>query len=162
MIAFWKGHSVARYVRSLAPLTRSALLCSLRLLAPFTGLLTHFTHSLVGQLKFLNMCSLCFTGTNAFLALIRNTPLHLKMFTSLLCVIYGLNNQQVMLSHNILEDGWELRRVWNSHPHIPYPTCFTLCGNATRPMNTKKTKYYRLTNRQQGRTQKWTLGQSWF
>ena len=32
---------------------------SLRSLAPFTGSLTHFAHSLVGQLKFLNMCS-CF------------------------------------------------------------------------------------------------------
>ena len=36
-----------------------ALLCLLRLLAPFMGLLTHFAHSLVGQLKFLKMCSYC-------------------------------------------------------------------------------------------------------
>ena len=42
---------VARYVRSLAPLTP---------LAPFTGSLTHFAHSLMGQLKFLNMCSRCY------------------------------------------------------------------------------------------------------
>ena len=37
-------------------LQRSA---SLRSLAPFTGSLTHFAHSLVGQLKFLNVCSGC-------------------------------------------------------------------------------------------------------
>ena len=34
-----------------------ASLRSLRLLAPFTGLLTHFAHSLVGQWKFMNLCS---------------------------------------------------------------------------------------------------------
>ena len=43
-------------LRSLAP-QRSAPLRSLRSLAPFTGSLTHFAHSLVGQLKILNMCS---------------------------------------------------------------------------------------------------------
>ena len=36
---------------------RSASLRLLHLLAPFTGSLTHFAHSLVGQLKFVNMCS---------------------------------------------------------------------------------------------------------
>ena len=59
--------SLATFVRSLAPLTpltrytalRFAVLRSLCLLAPFTGSLTHFAHSLVGQLKFLNMCSRC-------------------------------------------------------------------------------------------------------
>ena len=47
------GHSFAHYVCSLAPLTlltRSAALRSL----------THFAHSLMGQLKFLNMCSRCY------------------------------------------------------------------------------------------------------
>ena len=65
-----KGHSVARYIRSLAPLTpltrstalrfapqRSASLRSLRSLAPFTGSLTHSAHSLVGRLKFMKLCS---------------------------------------------------------------------------------------------------------
>ena len=51
-IAFWMGHSVARYVRSLAPLI------------PFTHStgslhsktsLTHFAHSLLEQLKFTNL-----------------------------------------------------------------------------------------------------------
>ena len=73
-IAFLTGHSVARYVRSLTLLTplthsaalrfatlalftRSAALRSLHSLAPFLGSLTHFTHSLVGQLKFINICS---------------------------------------------------------------------------------------------------------
>ena len=45
--------SLATFVRShrsLAP-QRSASLRSLHLLAPFTGSLTHFAHSLVGQLK---------------------------------------------------------------------------------------------------------------
>ena len=54
------GHSVARHVRSLAlltPLTHSTALRSLCSLTPFMGLLNHFAHSLVGQLKFLNMCS---------------------------------------------------------------------------------------------------------
>ena len=45
--------SFARTAHS-AHLLRSALLC---LLTPFTGSLTHSTHSLVGQLKFMNMCS---------------------------------------------------------------------------------------------------------
>merc|ERR1712105_199874 len=36
-----------------------ALLCSLFLLAPITGLLIHFAHSLVGQLKIMNMCLCC-------------------------------------------------------------------------------------------------------
>ena len=35
----------------------STSLRSLCSLAPFMGLLTHFAHSLVGQLKFMNMCS---------------------------------------------------------------------------------------------------------
>ena len=47
-----------RSLRSLAP-QRFASLCSLRSLAPFTGSLTHFAHSLVGPLKFLIMCSRC-------------------------------------------------------------------------------------------------------
>ena len=41
-------------------LLRSALLRSLRLLSPFTSLLTHFAHFLVGRMKFLNMCSHCY------------------------------------------------------------------------------------------------------
>ena len=50
---------LATFVRSHRSLTpqRSASLRSLRSLAPFTGSLTHFAHSLVGQLKFMNMCS---------------------------------------------------------------------------------------------------------
>ena len=47
-----------RSLRSLAP-QRSATLGSLRSLAPFMGLLTDFAHSLVGWLKFLNLCSRC-------------------------------------------------------------------------------------------------------
>ena len=67
-IAFSTGHSVACCVHALAmltPLIRSAvhrfatLACLLCSLAPFTGSLTHFAHSLMGQLKFLNMCSHC-------------------------------------------------------------------------------------------------------
>ena len=50
--AFLTGHSVARFVRSLAPLTRFAG----RHFAMFTGSLSHFAHSLVGQLKFMNLC----------------------------------------------------------------------------------------------------------
>jgi len=46
-------------LRSLAP-QRSTSLHLLRSLTPFTGSLTHFTHSLVGQFKFLNMCSRCY------------------------------------------------------------------------------------------------------
>ena len=62
-IAFWTSHLVARCACLLAPLTpltfpqRYALICSLCLLAPFTASLTHFGHSLIGQLKFLNLCS---------------------------------------------------------------------------------------------------------
>ena len=55
------GHLVARYDISLAlltPLTHSAALCFAQL-APFMGSLTHFAHSLVEQLKFLNICSRC-------------------------------------------------------------------------------------------------------
>ena len=59
------GHSVAHYVwlpALIAPLTLltcSAALRFARLLAPFTGSFTHFTHSLVRQLKFMNICSRC-------------------------------------------------------------------------------------------------------
>ena len=44
--------------------------------APFTGSFTHFAHSLVGQLKILNVFTLLsrFTGTNAFFVSTRNTP----------------------------------------------------------------------------------------
>ena len=51
IIAFLTGHSVARYVRSLAPLTRSAALHSapLRYAHSVHGL-THEAHSLVGRL----------------------------------------------------------------------------------------------------------------
>ena len=56
LATFVRSH---RSLRSLAP-QRSASLRSLRSLAPFTGSLTHFAHSLVGQLKFLNMCSHCY------------------------------------------------------------------------------------------------------
>ena len=49
------------YVRSLAPLTRSAALrfAPLRSVTPFTGSLTHSAQSLVEQLKFMNLCSRC-------------------------------------------------------------------------------------------------------
>ena len=56
LATFVRSH---RSLRSLAP-QRSASLRSLRSLALFTGSLTHFAHSLVGQLKFLNMCSHCY------------------------------------------------------------------------------------------------------
>ena len=71
-IAFSMGYLVVCCVWALAlltPLICSAvhrfatlaclLACLLRSLAPFTGSLTHFAHSLMGQLKFLNMCSRC-------------------------------------------------------------------------------------------------------
>ena len=63
-IAFLKGHLVARYVRSLAPLTpltHSVALhfAPLALLARSIHGLTHFAHSLVGQLKFMKVCSHC-------------------------------------------------------------------------------------------------------
>ena len=45
-----------RSLRSLTP-QRSTSLRLLRSLAPFTGSLTYSAHSLVGQLKFMNMCS---------------------------------------------------------------------------------------------------------
>ena len=47
-------HSFARTAHSAHSL-RSTPLCY----TPFTGSLTHFAHSFVGQLKFLNMCSCC-------------------------------------------------------------------------------------------------------
>ena len=47
-----------RLLHSITP-QHSALLHSLCLLATFMGSLTHFAHSLVGQLKILNMCSHC-------------------------------------------------------------------------------------------------------
>merc|ERR1712074_314695 len=56
LATFVRSH---RSLRSLAP-QRSASLRTLRSLAPFTGSLTHFAHSLEGQLKFLNMCSYCY------------------------------------------------------------------------------------------------------
>ena len=59
LATFVPSHRSLRSLRSLAP-QRSASLRSLRSLAPFTGSLTHFAHSLVGQLKFLNMCSHCY------------------------------------------------------------------------------------------------------
>ena len=61
-IAFLTGLSVARSVRSPAPLTplpRSAALrfATLISLARSIHGLTHFAHSLVGRLKFMNLCS---------------------------------------------------------------------------------------------------------
>ena len=61
---FLTGHSVARYLRSLAtltPLTHYAAICfaPLALLARSIHGLAHLAHSLVGQLKFLSMCSCC-------------------------------------------------------------------------------------------------------
>ena len=64
-IAFLTGQSVAHFVHLLAlltPLTRSqcfAMLRSRRSLALLTRLLTHFAHSLMEQLKLLNMYSFC-------------------------------------------------------------------------------------------------------
>ena len=67
--------SLATFVRSLrsfartthsahslcsAPLRYAPSTVSLTPLTPFTGSLTHFAHSLVGQLKFLNMFSRCY------------------------------------------------------------------------------------------------------
>ena len=76
-IAFLTGHSVARYVHSLAPLTLLTRAAALRSLAPFTGSLTHFAHSLVGQLKILNMCSRCkrVSQEQTFFIFTRNTPI---------------------------------------------------------------------------------------
>ena len=56
LATFVRSH---RSLRSLAP-QRFASLRTLCSLAMFTGSLTHFAHSLVGQLKFLNMCSHCY------------------------------------------------------------------------------------------------------
>ena len=56
LATFVRSH---RSLRSLTP-QRSASLRSLRSLASFTGSLTHFAHSLMGQLKFLNTCSHCY------------------------------------------------------------------------------------------------------
>ena len=60
--ATWSLVTFVRSHRSLCSLAlqHSALLHSHCLLAPFTGSLTHFAHSLMGQLKFLNMCSRCY------------------------------------------------------------------------------------------------------
>ena len=44
------------------PIVYSSLLHSLYTLTPFTGLLTHFANSLLGQLKFMNVFTLK-TGT---------------------------------------------------------------------------------------------------
>ena len=58
-------------------LQRSASLRSICSLTPFTGSLTHFAHSLMRQLKFLNMCSCCKLvqwEKYAFLVVSRNTP----------------------------------------------------------------------------------------
>ena len=52
--------SLAAFVCSHRSLRSLASLRSLHSLAPFTGSLTHFAHSLVGRLKFLNMCSRCY------------------------------------------------------------------------------------------------------
>ena len=49
----------SKLTHSLA-LQRSASLHSLRLFAPFTGSLTCFAHPLMGQWKFLSMCSGCY------------------------------------------------------------------------------------------------------
>ena len=80
-IAFLTGHSVACYVRSLAPLTPltryaalylttlASLACTL-----FTVSLTHFAHSLVGWLKFMNMSSCCYRVS--FVVVTRNAPLY--------------------------------------------------------------------------------------
>ena len=63
-VAFFTGHSDARFVRWLAPLTSldSTLLC-LRLLGSLARfvhrLVIHFAHSLMRQWKFLNMCLRC-------------------------------------------------------------------------------------------------------
>ena len=51
------AHSLRSAPLRYARFATLASLCSLRSLAPFTGSLTHFAHSLVGQLKFMNMCS---------------------------------------------------------------------------------------------------------
>ena len=50
------AHSLRNTLLCIAMLASLCLLCSL---APFMGLLTHFVHPLVGQLKFMNMCSRC-------------------------------------------------------------------------------------------------------
>ena len=83
-MAFLTGHSVARYIHSLAPHTRSAvlcsaLLCSLYLLTSITGLLTHFSHSFAIWWDSWNswICvhsGNAFDGRNAFLVDARNTP----------------------------------------------------------------------------------------
>ena len=47
--AFLTGHSVARYIHLLALLNSLTRFAALRLLAVFTGSLTRFAHSLMGQ-----------------------------------------------------------------------------------------------------------------
>ena len=82
-IAFLKGHSVARYVRSLAPLTpltRSAALrfATLASLARSIHGLAHSLHSLsrgtVEILEYVFTLLSRFTGTNAIVVVTRNTP----------------------------------------------------------------------------------------
>merc|ERR1712168_1620344 len=85
-IAFLKGHSVARYVRSLAPLTsltRSAALrfATLASLARFVHELAHSLHSLpCGRLKFMNLCSRrnhVSREQSRFLSLLETHPMYL-------------------------------------------------------------------------------------
>ena len=73
LATFVRSH---RSLRSLAP-QRSASLHLLRSLAPCTGLLTHFAHIPRGTVEILEYVFTLlsrFTGTNAFMALTRNTP----------------------------------------------------------------------------------------
>ena len=51
---------LGRSLRSFARTAHSAHSAHSLHSALFTGSLTHFVHSLVGQLKFLNMCSHCY------------------------------------------------------------------------------------------------------
>ena len=83
-IAFWKGHSVARYVRSLAPLTpltRSAALrfATLASLARSVHELAHslcsLPHGMVKIHESVFMLRSRSKGTNAFVVVTRNTPL---------------------------------------------------------------------------------------
>ena len=89
MIAFSTGYSVVRYICSLAPLispTRSAALhfAMLASLARSVQRLAHSLHSLprgtVEIFEYLFTLLSRFTGTNAFLALTRNTPWIWKCF----------------------------------------------------------------------------------
>jgi len=119
-IAFWKSHSVARYVRSLAPFT--PLTCSAALRFATLASLARSIHGLAHSLRSLPRGTVeihesvftlkwCSTGSNVIFVITRNTP-SLSLFTA---AVMKFKQRLINLCVNLYINRYQRKWIYKGH-----------------------------------------------